>query len=232
MKRTGSRGLMAFWADIGHDHTLRFQQWHNCEHIHERVGIPGFNVGRRYRGIGEAPKFLMFYETDDAAVLGSEPYLERLNDPTPWTQESLPYFRNPMRNIYGLVAEHGAPAPTEAPYMHVFRFNLPDGEGALDWHGQQWLPAVSAIDEVHRGRLYAVDEAISGIMTSERQIYGGGPGQQKYLAMFETTCPDTSTLATWQAAEQGCPDAADHLAGRRDLFCESSWLEIALYGAK
>ncbi|MDP7547459.1 MAG: hypothetical protein QGF20_09215, partial [Alphaproteobacteria bacterium] len=100
MKREGSLGLMAFWADIDHDYTLRFQEWHNCEHIPERISIPGFNVGRRYRGIGDAPKFLMFYETDTAAVFASEAYMARLNDPTPWTQESLPHFGNPSRNIY------------------------------------------------------------------------------------------------------------------------------------
>ncbi len=50
MGRTGSKGLMGFWADIDEDYVLRFQEWHNYEHIPERVGIPGFNAGRRYRG--------------------------------------------------------------------------------------------------------------------------------------------------------------------------------------
>jgi hypothetical protein len=53
MKRQGlqvSRGLMVFWADIDADYLPRFQEWHNTEHIPERISIPGFNVGRRYRG--------------------------------------------------------------------------------------------------------------------------------------------------------------------------------------
>jgi hypothetical protein len=218
---------MAFWADVDAANALRYQEWHNCEHIPERISIPGFNVGRRYRGIGPAPNFLMFYETDNAAVFASDAYMARLNDPTPWTQECLTYFANPMRNIYGLEAEAGRAAPIEAPYIHLFRFNL--AAKAVPWLRAEWLPAVTALDEVHRGRIYAVDEEISSIMTSERQIYGGGPGQQKFLAMFETSQPHTSRLPAWQRAEAACPDSAEQLAARSDVFIESFWLEIALY---
>ena len=42
-------GLMAFWSDIDDDYVLRYQEWHNCEHVPERVAIPGFLRGRRYR---------------------------------------------------------------------------------------------------------------------------------------------------------------------------------------
>ncbi|MBT3533667.1 MAG: hypothetical protein HN478_07305 [Rhodospirillaceae bacterium] len=207
MKREGSLGLMAFWADIDADYLLRFQEWHNCEHIPERISVPGFNVGRRYRGIGEAPGFLMFYETDTASTFASAPYLARLNDPTPWTQESLPHFQNPSRNIYALQSETGQVAPIEAPYIHTLRFNGGDGMEA-------WLATIAARDNVHRARIYAVDEDISNIMTSERQIYGGGPGQQQYLAMLECAAP----LADLQP-----PD------GVTDLFSDGFWLEIALY---
>ena len=210
-KREGSQGLMAFWADINHDYTLRFQEWHNCEHIPERISIPGFNVGRRYRGIADAPKFLMFYETDTAAVFASDAYMARLNDPTPWTRESLPHFGNPSRNIYTLEAAAGSVAPIEAPYILTFRFNAETGAGLADW-----LAAVAGRADVVRARLYAVDEAISNIMTSERQIYGGGPGQQKYLAMIETT-------------QRSALEEVARPPGAKDLFADGFWLEIALY---
>lgn len=210
MKREGSQGLMAFWAGIDVGYTRRFQEWHNCEHIPERISIPGFNVGRRYRGRGEAPDFLMFYETDSASVFASAPYLARLNDPTPWTQESLPHFQNPSRNIYSLQAEAGRVAAIEAAYIHTLRFNL-SGEG---WEGRHWAEAVLHSDTVCRVRVYAVDEEISNIMTSERQIYGGGPGQQQYLAMVECQLPQAELLPPRGAA---------------DVFSDSFWLEIALY---
>jgi hypothetical protein len=205
---------MAFWADIDHDYTLRFQEWHNCEHIPERISIPGFNVGRRYRGIGDAPKFLMFYETDTAAVFASEAYMARLNDPTPWTQESLPHFGNPSRNIYGLESAVGSVAPIEAPYAHTLRFNMAEGSDI-----STWLTALADRDDVHRARLYAVDEGISNIMTSERQIYGGGPGQQKYLVLIEATLQRRSL------------DGLAMPPGAKDLFADSFRLEVALYPA-
>ncbi len=94
MRAKEATGLMAFWADVGADYVTEFRQWHNCEHVPERVGIPGFTVGRRYCGIGEAPMFFMTYETEDPGVLGSEPYLTRLYYPTHWTRKSVARFRN------------------------------------------------------------------------------------------------------------------------------------------
>ncbi len=206
MKRQGlqvSRGLMAFWADIDANYLPRFQEWHNTEHIPERISIPGFNVGRRYRGMSAAPNFLMFYETDTASVFASAPYIARLNDPTPWTSESLTHLQNPSRNIYSLLAETGRAAGMEAAYVHTLRFNL-------DTVPADWLPQ----GETYRSRLYEVDEDISNIMTSERNIYGGGPGQQQYLAMVECARP---------------LDVLQPPPGATDVFNDCFWLEIALY---
>lgn len=217
MKGKASQGLMAFWADIDTKNIARFQEWHNCEHIPERISIPGFNVGRRYRGRDDAPTFLMFYETDTAAVFASDAYMARLNDPTTWTQEALQYFRNPSRNIYGLEAQAGQVAPIEAPYIHTLRFNLQSE--AKEAQVVAWLRAVADRKDVYRVRQYSVDERISNIMTSERQIYGGGPGEQKYLVMIEAALdlPNIEKIRP--------------VPGTQDLFADSFWLEIALYPA-
>ena len=231
MKTTGSQGLLGIWADIDVDYLPRFQEWHNCEHIPERVSIPGFNVGRRYRGVPPAPMYFMFYETDSPAVLSSNPYLDALNHPTPWTTESLTHFRHTQRGIYTLLGTAGAPAPLEAPYLFLQRFNLEatTEEQLRAWLVDSWLPAVAALPQVFRSRLYQVDEGISNIMTAERKIYGGGPGAQKYLALCETSCPHTAQVPAWQEAEGSLRGAVTSLAERRDLSAESFWLEIALY---
>ena len=65
-------GLMAFWSDIDPDYVLQYQQWHNCEHIPERVTSPGFRRGCRYRAMDNRPHFLMFYETDTPNALATE----------------------------------------------------------------------------------------------------------------------------------------------------------------
>ena len=48
MSHTESRGLLAFWANIDADYQLEYLKWHNCEHMAQRVNIPGFHVGQRY----------------------------------------------------------------------------------------------------------------------------------------------------------------------------------------
>jgi hypothetical protein len=63
MKEKARKGLLTIWSDVDPDYRVEFQKWHTCEHIMERVSIPGFSVGRRYRGAGDAPDFLMCYET-------------------------------------------------------------------------------------------------------------------------------------------------------------------------
>jgi hypothetical protein len=41
-----SCGLMAFWASFERQDLARYVEWHNCEHMAERVSIPGFQTGR------------------------------------------------------------------------------------------------------------------------------------------------------------------------------------------
>ena len=223
-----AQGMMAFWTDIDVDYLLRFQQWHNCEHMVERTGVPGFLAGRRYRGTGDAPLFFISYETTDSAVFKSRAYMERLNSPTPWTQEALTHFKNNMRNIYRLLACSGQQAPQEAPYALAYRFNIPAGAAIADWYGSDLLPALQALPGVFRARLFEVDEEISNIKTAERNIYGGGPGEQKYLAYFEMSQPDIHQSPEWRTITE---DAiySKKLASLQNVFEEVSWLEFVMY---
>ncbi len=231
MKNRVSKGFLAFWTDIDEDYILEFQKWHNCEHITERVRIPGFHLGRRYRGIGNAPMFFIAYETADSAVLKSEAYMEALNNPTLWTKEALTHFNNNIRNICRLTAEEGIPAPTEAPYVYVARFNLePGAEKAwLEWYKKEYLPQKCAIPGVYRGKLYEIDEEISNIMTAERQIYGGGPGQQQHLVVCELASPELPSLQAWKEIQQAGPRNREMLGMCRDVYEELSWLEFVMY---
>lgn len=171
-------GLMAFWARIEEGYLERFRQWHNSEHMPERVSIPGFLAGQRYLGHGTDNFFLMMYETRAPAVLGGPEYLARLNAPTAWTRESLPHFRAPARNIYRRLAAQGATDLFAAPCLVSVRYNAEAPDAGL-------VERVAAQAGVPRTRLFEIDAAISGIQTSERKIYGGGPGEQRYLLLVE-----------------------------------------------
>ncbi len=231
MRAKEATGLMAFWADIEADDIAEFRQWHNCEHVPERVGIPGFTVGRRYCGIGGAPMFFMTYEAEDTGVLSSEPYLTRLNDPTPWTRKSVARFRNGVRTIYRLEASAGSPRPTESPYLLTSRLNVAaEVEAAwLDWCRATYLPGLAELDGVYRARLYAVDEAGSGVETAERDLHGAAPAGQKYCAWIELASPDLPGDDAFQARGAASADGAGGLARCRDAISGVSWLDFVLH---
>src|SRR4029077_4721296 len=93
------QAVVAIWNGIAPEGRTEFYEWHNREHMPERVGIPGFSRGRRYVAIAGAPEFFNLYEADTAEVLGGKDYLDRLNAPTPWTRRVVPSFRNVARSI-------------------------------------------------------------------------------------------------------------------------------------
>ena len=101
---------MVFWHDFGADADVTgYHEWHSKEHIEERVRVPGFRRGLRYARVGDEADsaIFLFYEVDDLDVLTSEPYLERLNDPTPWTRRSMTAFANNNRTLCRVVADAG-----------------------------------------------------------------------------------------------------------------------------
>jgi len=220
-------GLMAFWSDIDPAYEQRFLEWHNCEHMPERVSVPGFREGRRYHGMDGAPAYLMMYFTDTADILQSAPYVARLNDPTPWTQESLTHFRNASRNVYDLVGILGEGGLVAAPYIVSIRFDIAEAasQPTLEAIENRLLPGWAKLDGVGRVRFYAINPRISGIETAERSIYGGGPGAQRYLLLVECTLSDTADGEEWQAA---WTDATENGNAVAHVVKESSWIDYAL----
>ena len=85
-------GAVAIWNDIAEAGRAEFYAWHLHEHMPERVGIPGFVRGRRYRAADAAtqPEFFTLYETASFQVIQGSDYLSRLNEPTEWSHASTP----------------------------------------------------------------------------------------------------------------------------------------------
>lgn len=92
-------GFIAIWSDIREEGLETFYAWHDNEHVLERVGIPGFLRGRRYVAVDAPVRFFMCYETVSPEVQVGTDYLNRLNDPTPWTRQAIPYFYNTTRSL-------------------------------------------------------------------------------------------------------------------------------------
>lgn len=229
-KHEKREGLLVIWADLDEEYRRTFRMWHNCEHVAERVTLPGFCAGYRYEGLAGAPHYIMFYETVDSKVLASKPYLRSVNHPTPGTKESIAHFKNPVRTIYSLLAASGKEPPVVAPYIYVERFNLRDltEQEAIHWYRDHYLPGVSALPGVFRGRLYGGDPSISGIMSTERKIYAPGMGAQRYLCLFEIGSPDIPASPAWKDCLTAIEKDKQKERQMEDAVQELYWLDFAM----
>jgi hypothetical protein len=102
-------GAIIIWNDIAPEGRDDFYAWHLNEHIPERLAVPGFLRGSRYKAVTAetSPEFLTLYEISNSDVATSAPYLERLNAPTPWTKRATSQFRNTSRALTHVAASRG-----------------------------------------------------------------------------------------------------------------------------
>jgi len=173
--------------------------------------------------MSNAPHFLMFYETQGTGVLASDAYMAALNSPTPWTREALTHFRNPVRSIYSRLAIAGSRKRFAAPYIITLRFDLP--AGGEDEYAERWVQAACEAESVERVRFYRADAAVGNMATSERKIYGGGPGKQAYFLLIEQSAPPKSD-SICEPILQGDSTPGAH-AQRANEEYGLYWLEIA-----
>ena len=211
-----STGLMAFWANIDPENWLEYQQWHNCQHIPERVAIEGFHMGRRYRAAADSSRFMMFYETASPESLQGPAYLHALGNPTAWTKKSLGWFRNGVRSVYRRSAVTSEAYPHEAPLLIVIRYDA----------GQEWTARPNAT--VRRVQQYAMDDSGSSIKTTEQSIHGAVPTARRCLALAESE--DSAILEAARAGSVDVRGLAESigLPAGQSADVELYWLEIAL----
>ncbi|WP_322047238.1 DUF4286 family protein [Paraburkholderia sp. J67] len=114
MALSGS-AFLALWNDVDADVEADYERWHTIEHVPERVGIPGFLAGRRYRSDGadaaSQARYFTLYEVWDASVFESAAYRDVIDHPTPWSATMRPRLRNVMRatcEAAGSLAGQGA----------------------------------------------------------------------------------------------------------------------------
>jgi hypothetical protein len=164
---------LGIWMDVDAAGLDDVDAWYRRQHLPERLSVPGFLRGRRYQTSGDGPVYFTLYETVDAGVLSSAPYLERLNDPTDWTRRTLPRIRRMVRNAYRRVA--GSPTDRVAPHLLTVRIKPHSGRGPAvkRWLVEEAVHAFSGVDGVAGVALYESDGGGTSVMTEERRIVGG-----------------------------------------------------------
>jgi hypothetical protein len=95
---------VAMWWDIAPEMQAEWEDWHTHEHMPERRAIAGFLRGSRWvRG----NSYFVLYELDGVATLTGPAYMERLNNPTPWSRKMMPHHRNMVRSLCEVRASEG-----------------------------------------------------------------------------------------------------------------------------
>jgi uncharacterized membrane protein len=161
-------GVVAIWHDLLPEAKPEFYQWHNREHMPERVAIPGFRRGRRYLAVEGEPEYFNLYEAANAELLGGADYLNRLNTPTNWTRKVVASFRNVSRSVCRVIYSDGV---GQGGFMLTQRFDVisDQAQRVFESLSQRVLPeAVEAIG-VSGAHLCVADQAVSHVATVEKQ---------------------------------------------------------------
>lgn len=179
-------GVLAIWHDIEADAGMQRElfEWYNREHHVERFEVPGFVRARRYAALEGSPSIFSRYDTTDPAVLASDAYLERVNNPSPWTSRCMPHYRNMSRTVCRVVQRFGR---GEGGKLATIRFDAAPGAEAdlTAWLCDEALPVLVEAPGVVGGQLITADESASGIASEEKKMRGGAD-EQCGLALLVT----------------------------------------------
>jgi hypothetical protein len=224
-------GLLSVWNDIEPDVEGRFNGWYRDEHLAERVGLPGFLRGRRYRALdgGAAPAYGALYETETPQAMASADYLARLDDPSPLTAEMLSRFRNMRRTVCRVEASMGRGV---GGVLGVLRPDpAPDSANALAaWLADTALPAVAAEPQVLAAHLCAAEPELTRNDSAETRARPETDRIDRWLVLVEASDAQALLaalerhLADDALASRGAPPAAPrglyrliHVLDRREL---------------
>ena len=159
-------GAVFVWNDIAPEGREQFYEWHDKEHMPERLSLPGFRRGRRFARPRHSPEWLTMYEADDLSVVTSPEYLARLNAPTPGTVRTLRYFQNTSRAVCRVVHSIGSSTGGNVLAMCL---DVPGdrSEAMCRYLCGEAFPRVIALTGVVACHLLAADQSASSVNTAE-----------------------------------------------------------------
>jgi len=159
-------GAVLVWNDIAHEGREQFYEWHDKEHMPERLALPGFRRGRRFAKPRHSPEWLTMYEADDLSVVTSPEYLARLNAPTPGTVSTLRYFQNTSRAVCRVVHSIGS---STGGNVLALRLDVPGdrSDAMCRYLCGEAFPRVIGLTGVVACHLFAADQSASAVNTAE-----------------------------------------------------------------
>ncbi len=160
------RAAIAMWWEYPPEMRAEIEDWHAHEHFGERLGIPGFLRGSRWTEAGGRPAYFILYEAVRLATITAGPYLERLNNPTPWSRRMMPLHLNMVRSLCRVRAKSGG---GHAAAMTTVRFSPKRGAIRALQEVLQALPSRKGLTGAHLLQAAPMPSA----QTEEQRIRGG-----------------------------------------------------------
>ena len=178
-------GMIVIWNDIKEEMRDEFIQWHSIEHLPERVSIPGFISGQRWYGEHASPQYLTTYVTQNAGVLTSDPYIQRLNDPTPWTLKTVAAFRNTCRAAGEVIWESGSKKGYGGHILAIQITELEDLTILTEHLNSLANNAMHGVTGLLRARLVLTATNASQLHTAERALRTGDQNEPHMVLLLE-----------------------------------------------
>jgi hypothetical protein len=202
-------GFLAIWSDISPEIETDYLHWLTREHTTERVSIPGFLSVRVFRALHvDVHRFFIHYELQNAGVVGSQEYLDRLNAPTPWSQRMMPNLGNFVRGGGRVLASSGT---GRGGFIAAIAL-----ASAFPGEPQTVIRKLTQMDRIASVRVFATDDTQTSISTSEKSLRAKD-SSFKSLLVIEALDEDAlaaalRSLPTW------APSLLEAAIARPDLY--------------
>jgi hypothetical protein len=163
------KAAMLLLFDVVEDVVPEHDDWHTHEHLPERLSIPGFVRGTRWVASHGQPRYFVLYEVEQLATLTSSGYLDRLNNPSPWTSKMMPNYRG-MRRGFCCVAGSFGFGMGHAGLLIRFSPAAEGGPSLRKRLLQDILPQLPS--KAGLGSVHLFEGAATPPMTNEQRIRG------------------------------------------------------------
>jgi hypothetical protein len=190
-----NKGFLAIWCEIGAEDLADYRAWITKEHIADRTFLPGWNGARFCVDVTNELAHFFLYATENKDVFSAQPYLNVLNNPSPWTNRIMPKFgpfdRALGEQLFKLGNGFGS-------YMMVSRIK---DESSIDLADiKSKFAKFMDMPDIVSVRLMKLDRSATDIKTQEKTMRKGAEGDFHYLLVIEAI------------SEKGGTNAQNHVA--------------------
>ncbi len=203
-------GILAIFNNVTPGREAEFEEWFQHEHLQERLGVPGFLLGRRHEAVQGEPRYFNFYVTRSVESLSSPEYRNRLNDPTPLTRTVMSeIFKDMIRTVCEQSFRAGEMRGSVAV---TARFaERPEEEGL-----KAMIRDFVRDKAVALGEIWSAAHRADAPPSEEERLRGGDRSMQACLLVETLRVPDAERIAAALAMRFAAADI-----GVYRLLCET-----------